>query len=206
MPALMDDEAFSEAELPSTCVHVELPEPMPLFSCDPLGGQLFCCFEPLRRPLGPLREEFIWGSENSNGSETAAGAYFLSQFAAGCLIVDSGASKTMASLSLVDECQHVWYAIFGSTDSFEQVMEYTPVKMTFANGQNMTTCGAIRIPVPLSADRWCTVEVLLLDSPAPMLLSVNVLANMEAVIDFAQRCMHLKDAECQLAKMPNGHL
>ena len=39
-----------------------------------------------------------------------------------------------------------------------------------------------------------------------MLLSVNVLANMEAVVDFSQRCMHLRDAECQLAKMPNGHL
>ena len=36
--------------------------------------------------------------------------------------------------------------------------------------------------------------------------SVDGLANMEAVVDFAKRCMHLKDAECYLQKMPTGHL
>ena len=188
-PAFLDDETFFEAELPSTCVLVELPVPEPLYGCDSSGGQLFVCSEPLQRPLGPLKEECIRGTENSDGGETAVGAYILSKFSAGSLIVDSGAPKTRILLSLVDEYQHVGYAVNGSTDSFEQVTEHTPLQITCANGQSMMTCGVIRSPVPLVADRWCTVDILLLDHPAPQWLSANVLANMDAVANFSQRCI-----------------
>ncbi len=121
----------------------------------------------LQRPLGPhdivalgLDDKYtILGMDDKcESADGKADVYFLSQFAAGCLIVDSGASKTMCSLCLVDEYQHVWYAVFGNTSQFEDVLEYQPLRMTFANGQSKETCGAIRMPVPLAEGKWAPLR------------------------------------------------
>ena len=88
----------------------------------------------LQRPLGP-HDIVILGVDDKyiilrmdDKCDSADGK------AACCLIVESGASKTMCSLCLVDEYQHVWYAVFGNTSQFEDVSEYQPLRTTFANG------------------------------------------------------------------------
>ncbi len=86
----------------------------------------------LQRPLGPhdivilgVDDKYIilGMDDKCDSADGKADVYFLSQFAAGCLILDSCASKTMCSLCLVDEYQHVWYAVFGNTSQFEDVLE-----------------------------------------------------------------------------------
>ncbi len=52
-------------------------------------------------------DNFIWDADDVSAKDVESAAFFVSRFAAGCLIVDSGASKTMASLQLVDEYQHL---------------------------------------------------------------------------------------------------
>ncbi len=77
--------------------------------------------------------------------------------------------------------------------------------MTFANGDTSACVGTARVPVPLG-DVYCTVDIVLMDGPGPMLLSVNVLEAMDATIAFKTGAMKLGDGRSiQLDRLPNGH-
>ena len=137
-------------------------------------------------------------------------AFAVAAFCAGKLIVDSGASKTLSPLQLMDEYQHLWYAIFGGTEAFEEVPDYQTICMTLANGSSRNSCGAVSVPVKLSPGNWIQVDHVLMDGPGPMLLSVNVLADMHSTLDFHKRELRVPlpngETICHLSVMPNGHL
>ncbi len=60
-------------------------------------------------------------ARRSSGARVQTGSTPASSCA--MAFVDSDASKTMCSLSSVDEYQHVWYAVSGDTSEVEGVLE-----------------------------------------------------------------------------------
>ena len=154
--------------------------------------------------LEPKGATFTGGCKGSLQYGVAT-AYFSLEMCAGKLIIDSGASKTMGALQLVEEYQRLFYATMGDASSFCTLPDAPLVQMTFANGETRNSTATVRMPVPIGGD-LCTVDAVLLDGPGPLLLSVNVLEQMDATIRFKTGLMLLGSGQqVQLARLPNGH-
>ena len=70
---------------------------------------------------------------------------------------------------------------------------------------NPAPVGTVRVPVSIG-DEYCTVDMVMMDGPGPMLLSVNVLAAMNAMISFKTGTMRLGEGrQIQLDRLQNGH-
>ncbi len=134
-----------------------------------------------------------------------ATAFFTTELCAGKFVIESGASKTMSSVQLVEEYQQLFHSCYGGAGAFANVPEACKDNMTFANGDTIASVGTARVPVPLG-DVYCTADMVLMDGPGPVLLSVNVLEAMGTHIAFKTGAMKLGDGRTiQLDRLPNDH-
>ena len=123
----------------------------------------------------------------------------------GRVIVDSGASSSMAGLEWLEDVQTRLMDEYGH-DWMEVDASYATM-LTFANGETSTSLGKITVPMFLGGVSG-KLKFVGVDKPGPALLGMDYMQHMGWCVDFETgRCVikELKQ-DFVLPRLPNGHL
>ena len=116
----------------------------------------------------------------------------------GKLMVDSGATTSVAGLRVIEHHHEDCQQNLGSAESDSQPTIEASLMLAFANEQARSSLAVFNMPCCFAV-RWGSVPVHVLDAPSPLLLSVDITRDLELNINFTTRVAHsgqLKHETC----------
>ena len=115
--------------------------------------------------------------------ETLEMVYFSHDLCKGKLVVESGATRSVAGSRVFEDYYKYYHRHLGNAESDFQPTDETPLMLTFANGQTRSSLGLVNT-LCCVMQCWGLVPVHVLDAPSPLLLGVDIMRDLELSIIF----------------------
>lgn len=128
----------------------------------------------------------------------------------GWLIVDSGATRSVCSVAMLETWQERIAEIFGSAEAV-LITDDQPMQFKFGNGETETSLFQMTVPAVLGNTGGCLTIHAIDNDRVPPLMGMDALCALDLQMHFGQREIYFTDASGQSLQLDtrqlgNGHV